>query len=401
MSLFGFKPEKYRSDFQLLADSKYVYLDNACMTLKPKHVIEKINEYYTKYPACGGRSSHSLGEQVDAALARSRDQVRKFINASRSEEIIFTRNTTESINLVAHGLALRKGDAVIISDKEHNSNLLPWLQLVKEKGIKLLTCSTTENGLNIEEFNGLLSKNVKLVSIVHTSNVDGTTNPVKEIIDKAHKKNVKVLIDAAQSAPHQPIDVRALDVDFLAFSGHKLLGPTGTGVLYGKYTCLEVLAPLIIGGGTVTNTTQTSYELDDLPMRLEAGLQDYAGLIALGEACAYLMRIGLSTIEKHEQKLNALATSLLDKISKVTIIGPHDSTKRGGIISFSIKGMDSLNVARLLSSQKILVRGGMHCAHAWFNKHKLSGSVRASFYFYNTEEDVHRFVQAVESIARL
>ncbi len=401
MSLFGFKPEKYRSDFQLLADSGYVYLDNACMTLKPKHIIDKINEYYVKYPACGGRSSHVLGEQVDAALARSRDQVRKFINASRSEEIIFTRNTTESINIVAHGLKLRKGDAVIVSDKEHNSNLLPWLRLVEEKEIEVLICPTTDNGFDLEEFNSLLSKNVKLVSIVHTSNVDGTTNPIKEIITKAHKKNVKVLVDAAQSAPHQPIDVRSLDVDFLAFSGHKLLGPTGTGVLYGKYACLEALTPLIIGGGTVTNTTQTSYELDGLPMRLEAGLQDYAGLIALGEACAYLMRIGVSTIERHEHKLNTLATSLLDKLPNVTIIGPHDPTKRGGIISFTIKNMDSLNAARLLSSQKILVRGGMHCAHAWFNKHKLSGSVRASFYLYNTEEDVHRFVRAVEQIANL
>lgn len=399
--IFGYNVEKIRKDFPSI-NEKEIYLDNACMSLKPSSVINTMNDYYTTFPACAGRSSHALAEKVENALQQARETVQHFLHARSTEEIVFTRNATESINLFARGLALKRGDEVIVSDKEHNSNLIPWIRLVKEKGIVLKVIESNEdNTFSLENLKKKLTSRTKVISLAHTSNLDGVTNPVEEITRAAHAHNALVMIDAAQSAPHTPLDVQKIGCDFLVFSGHKLLGPTGTGVLYGKKESLAQLTPLISGGGTVTSSTYDSFVEEKSPARFEAGLQDYAGIIGLGAACLYLKKIGLKNIEKHEQKLNVLATELLLKNPSIEIIGPRDAHQRAGILSFSIQGLDPLNVARMLSSQKIYVRGGMHCVHSWFNAKKIKGSVRASFYLYTTEEEVKRFVDSVAQISSL
>lgn len=399
--MFSYNVEKIRKDFPSL-NEKEIYIDNACMSLKPQQVLDAMNTYYQEFPTCAGRSSHALAEKVENAVYTARTAVQQYIHARSPEEIVFTRNTTESINLVARGLALHKGDEVIVSDKEHNSNLIPWIRLVKEKGIVLCVIpSNADNTFSLEEFKKKLTTKTKLVSIVHISNLDGVTNPIREITRIAHAHHVPILIDAAQSAPHTPLDVREIDCDFLAFSGHKMLGPTGTGVLYGKKEALIRLAPLTSGGGTVTSSTYHSFVEETGPARFEAGLHDYAGIIGLGAACTYLKKIGLKSIEKHERTLNALATKLLSQEKKIEILGPRDPEKRSGIISFTFPGLDPLNIARMLSSHQIYVRGGMHCVHSWFTARNIKGSVRASFYLYNTEQEVKAFTETVHQISAL
>ncbi len=399
--IFGYNVKKIREDFPILS-KQILYFDNACMSLKPIQVIEKIREYYTEYTACAGRSSHKLASKVEEEVAKSREEIKNFISSKYSSEIIFTRNTTEGINLVANSIGLKSGDEIIISDKEHNSNLLPWLKLRKD-GIKVKVAeSSADNAFNIENFKSSFSEKTKLVSVVHTSNLDGVTNPIKEIAKITHKNNALLLVDAAQSVPHKEVNVGDLDADFLAFSGHKMLGPTGTGVLYGKKELLEKMEQFIIGGETVIDSTYDSYRMEELPMKFEAGLQDYAGIIGLGEACRYLKRIGLKRIEEHEIKLNKLITELLAGNEKISIIGPGEAEKRGGIFSFNINGMDPPYVSRMLDASKsIMTRGGAHCVHSWFNKHNIKGSVRASLYIYNTEEEAQIFAEEVKKIARM
>lgn len=399
--IFGKSLEKAREDFDILK-RKIIYFDSACMSLKPKQVIEKMNEYYKEYPACAGRSSHKLSARLEEELLKAREEVRKFIDADSREEIIFTRNTTEGINLVANCLKLKEGDEIIISDKEHNSNLIPWLKLKKTKGIKLIICkSNSDNTFDIENFKKCFSDRTKLVSIVHVSNLDGVENPVEEIVRVAHGKNVLVMIDGAQSVPHRKVNVRKLGVDFLAFSGHKMLGPSGTGVLYGKKELLEKMEQFIVGGETVMNSTYEDYVPEKLPMKFEAGLIDYSGIIGLGEACRYLKKIGLDKIEEHELKLNRIVTEGLKNESKIEVIGPKDAELRGGIFSFNIKGIEPNHVSRILSASKnIATRGGAHCVHSWFNAHNLKGSCRASFYLYNTEEEAREFVSEVKKLLK-
>ena len=399
--IFGYDAGKYRKDFPMLS-KPIIYFDNACMSLKPLQVMEKMNEYYREYTACGGRSAHRLAAKVEEEMDNSRNELKKYINARSAKEVIFTRNTTEGINIVANSLGLKQGDEVIMSDREHNSNLLPFLRM-KSKGIKIkFTKSNPDNTFNLENFKENFSSGTKLVSIVHSSNVDGVTNPIKEIVKIAHKNNALVLVDAAQSAPHKELDVMDLGADFLAFSGHKMLGPTGTGVLYGKKELLEKMDQFLIGGETVTDTTYDDYKMEELPMKFEAGLQDYAGLIALGEACRYLKKIGLKKIAEHEIKLNKVITESLAANEKISIIGPKEVEKRGGIFSFNIEGKDPHHVSKMFDVSKgIMTRSGMHCVHSWFNAHNLKGSVRASLYLYNTEEETQIFVDEVKKIARL
>ena len=399
--IFKYNVEKIREDFPVLSKS-IIYFDSACMSLKPKQVIDKINEYYNEYPGCAGRSSHKLASRVEEEVAKARNEVKNFINAKYDSEIIFTRNTTEGLNLVANSFGLKKGDEIIISDKEHNSNLLPWLKL-KEKGIKVVVVdSNDDNTFNLENFRNSFTSNTKLVSVVHVSNLDGVENPIKEIAQITHQNNALLLVDAAQSAPHKELDVRKLDVDFMAFSGHKMLGPTGTGVLYGKKELLEKLDQFIVGGETVIDSTYQDYKKEELPMRFEAGLQDYAGIIGLGEACRYLKKIGLKKVADHETKLNKMITEALVDNEKIELIGPKEAEKRGGIFSFNIKGMDMHHVARMLDKSKsIMTRSGAHCVHSWFNKHNMKGSVRASLYLYNTEEEVKLFVEEIKKILEL
>lgn len=397
--------DKIRADFNILKGENGlvpVYLDSACMSLKPKSVIEVMDNYYLNYPACAGRSSHKLGDKVTKKIKETRQIVAKFINAKNENEIIFTRNTTEGINLLANSLGFQKGDVILISDKEHNSNLVPWLLLRDKVGIVVkIIPSNTDGSFNLDNFKTLVS-GAKLVSIVHTSNLDGATNPAKEIIEIAHKNNTLVFLDAAQSIPHQKIDVQDLDVDFLAFSGHKMLGPTGTGVFYGKYELLEKLEPFMVGGDTVEFSSYDSYKMLEAPDKFEAGLQDYAGIIGLGEAVKYLSQFDYKDIKEHELKLNSYITEELKKIPQIKIIGPRDAKDRSGIINFYIEDTDMHKFAIMLNEMaNISIRSGQHCVHAWFNDKKIYNSARVSLYLYNTMEDAEAFITNLNKILKI
>jgi len=399
--IFGYNVEKIRQDFPMLS-KPIIYFDNACMSLKPMQVISKINEYYKEYTACAGRSAHRLASRVEEEIDKSRNEVKSLINARHSSEIVFTRNTTEGINLAANSIGLNNGDEIVISDKEHNSNLIPWLKL-RKNGIKVVVAeSNKDNTFNLENFRKSFTSKTKLVSIVFTSNLDGATNPVKEIARISHQNGALIMVDAAQSAPSMEIDARKLDVDFMAFSGHKMLGPTGTGVLYGKKELLENMEQFIVGGETVADSTYNNYKMEEAPMKFEAGLQDYSGIIGLGEACRYLKKIGLRNISEHEKKLNKAITESLIREEKISIIGPAEHEKRAGIFSFNIDGVDPHNAAKILDASKnIMTRSGAHCVHSWFNKHNLKGSVRASLYLYNTEEEAKIFVDEIKKIIKM
>ena len=400
--IFGYNVDKIRQEFPILK-KPIIYFDNACMSLKPKQVIDKINEYYTSYTACSGRSSHKFANEVGVQVAKSRNEVRKLINAKLTEEIIFTRNTTEGINLVANSFGLEKGDEIIISDKEHNSNLLPWLRLKEKIGIKVIVVdSNLDNTFNLENFEKCFSNKTRLVSVAHTSNLDGVTNPIKDIAEVTQQKNALLLVDGAQSVPGKEVDVKALGIDFLSFSGHKMLGPTGIGVLYGRIDLLEKLDQFIVGGETVIDSTYNDFKLEKLPNRLEAGLQDYTGIIGLSEACKFLKKVGLKKIENHGIKLNKLSTEALVNNENIELIGQLEPEKRSGIFSFNIKGKDMHHVSRILDTSKnIMTRSGAHCVHSWFNKHEMKGSVRASLYLYNTAEEVQVFVDEIKKIIKL
>lgn len=388
--MFFFNPEKYRKDFPVL-QKKIIYMDSSCVSLKPTQVVDEMNKYYNEYPACGGRSNHRLGVQVTNAIEESRKKASNFFN-SKKDEIVFTKNTTESINILANSLGLKKGEKVLISNKEHNSNLVPWQVLAKNKGINLEFYEFD----NHESF----SKKVigaRLASFVNTSNLDGSSQDVKELTRIAHESGAKVMIDGAQSAPHKEINVKKIGAEFYAASGHKMLGPSGTGILYGKREELESLNQFITGGETVKDTTYESHEIEDVPHRFEAGLQNYAGIIGLGAAFDYLNKVGLNNIQKFETKLNKIMTDELKNIKELSILGPEDPEKRSGIVSFNIKGIDPHDIAlQLDSQQKIMIRSGYHCCHSWFNANNIKGSARASLYFYNTEDEVRKFVETLK-----
>lgn len=398
--------QKIRRDFPALQkkwNGKYpIYFDNACMTLKPKLVIEAMNEYYNEYPVCGGRSIHKMAKKVDEKVTESREKLQKFLGASLPEEIIFTRNTTEGINLIANSMDFKKGDLVLTTDREHNSNLIPWQVQSHKRGIKhIVVYSNPDNTFNLPDFEELFNKNknVRLVSMVHTANLDGYTIPAKEIIKIAHDHGALVMFDGAQSAPHKTVDVKTLDVDFFALSVHKMAGPTGMGVLYGKQQLLEEIAPFIVGGDTVSDTTYDGAKFLPPPEKFEAGLQNYAGIIGSGAAVDYLRGVGLSNIEEHEIRLNTIITRGIKDMPGLKIIGPQEPNLRGGIISFTVglpKGGDAHDIALILDeTENIEVRSGAFCVHSWFNYRKCEAAVRASLYLYNTEDEAKKFVDTL------
>lgn len=398
--------KKIRRDFPALWkkwNGKYpVYFDNACMTLKPKPVIDAMNEYYTEYPVCGGRSIHKMAKKVDEKVTESREKFWKFLGASCSEEIIFTKNTTEGLNLVSNAMDFKNGDVVLTTDREHNSNLVPWQVQAHKRGIKhVIVHSNPDNTFDLDAFSGLFDKNniVRLVSMVHTANLDGYTIPVKEIIKIAHDHGALVMLDGAQSAPHKHVDVKALDVDFFALSVHKMAGPTGMGVLYGKHHLLEELAPFIVGGDTVSDTTYEGAKFLPPPEKFEAGLQNYAGIIGSGAAVDYISGVGMSNIEDHEKRLNTIITRGIKDLPGLKIIGPGEPDLRGGIISFTVelpKGGDAHDIALILDeTENIEVRSGAFCVHSWFNYRKCEAAVRASLYLYNTEEEARKFIDVL------
>ena len=392
-----------RKDFPILHDNKVVYFDTACQSLRPTQVIEAVREYYSDYPACSGRSMHKLAAKVTDKCADARTLMAKFLGTAKPEEIIFMRNTTEGINLVANALDWQPGDAVLISGKEHNSNLIPWQMLVKSKGIQLKVIPPKTDGtFDLEGYEKLLDKSVKLVSLGYSSNLDGVTIPAEKIIKLAHKNGSLVLLDAAQTAPHYQINARGLDVDFLALSGHKMLGPSGTGVLYGKKKLLDSLHPFMVGGETVASSTYDTCEFLPVPERFEAGLQDYAGIIGLGEAAKYLQKVGFDAIQKQEAELTKAIHAGIAGLPGLHIIGPQDPSLRGGITTFYFDGIDSHRVALMLDQMaSICVRSGQHCVHSWFNANNIKGSVRASVYFYNTLDEVAIFVENLQKIRKV
>jgi cysteine desulfurase/selenocysteine lyase len=398
--------QKIRFDFPALWkkwNNKYpIYFDNACMTLKPKQVMDAMNEYYNEYPVCGGRSLHKMAKKVDEKVCEAREKVQKFLGASYPEEIIFTRNTTEGLNLVASSLELKRGDVVLTTDREHNSNLIPWQIQAHKRGIKhMVVYSNPDNSFNLPQFHEIMSKNknVKLVSMVHTANLDGYTIPAKEIIKIAHDHGALVMLDGAQSAPHKPVDMKALDVDFFALSVHKMAGPTGMGVLYGKHDLLSELSPFIVGGDTVIDTTYDGAKFLPPPEKFEAGLQNYAGIIGSGAAIDYLNNIGLSNVEEHERRLNTIITKGIKNMPGLKIIGPEEPELRAGIIAFTVelpKGGDAHDIALVLDeTENIEVRSGAFCVHSWFNYRKCDAAVRASLYLYNTEEEARKFIDVL------
>jgi cysteine desulfurase / selenocysteine lyase len=399
--------KKIRQDFPILQEESgkkpIIYFDTACQSLRPKQVVEAVNQYYLKFPACGGRSMHHLAAEVTRSCDQARAAVAKFLNAAKKEEIVFTRNTTEGINLVANSLDLQKDDVVLITDKEHNSNLIPWQIMAKRKGIIYkIVPSRADNSLDMDEYERLLDKKVKLVSFGFTSNLDGVTIPAAEVIKKAHANGSLVMLDAAQTAPHHKINVKELGVDFLAFSGHKMLGPSGTGVLYGKYQLLEQMDPFLVGGDTVAWSTYDTCEFLPPPEKFEAGLQDYSGIMGLGAAVKYLQDIGFDAIQKQELLLNEYLTAEIKNIPNLHLIGPADAKLRGGVVTFYIEGIDSHRIALMLDQMaNIQVRSGQHCVHSWFNAHQIKGSVRASIYFYNTQDEAAQLVTGLQKIRKV
>jgi len=393
-----------RNDFPFLALHKdIIYMDNACMSLRPQVVLAAMEKYYVELSACSGRSNHRLARKVEEEVDTARIKVQRLIGARDKREVVFVRNTSEALNLVAHSLNLKAGDVVLTSDKEHNSNLVPWLKLRDKAGVVYQVVPSLEDGtFDLEALEKLLTKKVKLVSLVHTSNVDGVSFPVKEVAALAHRVGAKVMVDAAQSVPHQRIDARDLDVDFLAFSAHKMMGPSGMGVLYGKLEALEALEAFMVGGDTVEYTRYDEFKLLPVPEKFEAGLQNYAGMMGTGAAAEYLMQLDPDVIHEHEVKLNRMITAGIEDIPKLHILGPKAAKEKGGIVSFYIEGKDPHQISLMLDeSAGIMVRSGQHCVHSWFHARGISGSVRASLYAYNTIEEAEKLVEQIQLVSEI
>ena len=434
--------EKYRADFPSLGKHRNgkppVYFDNACTTLVPQAVIDAQTAYYTDYPGCGGaRSRHWFSREVQARMAGdaesgiigARQIIQDFINAASEKEIIFTQNTSHAINLVALGFEFLPGDRVLVTDREHNSNLVPWLRRQKKGEVEVdVLFSPPDGPFDLDRLEEKLKTGkIKLVSFGFTSNLTGYTLPAKKIIDLSHQYGAKVLLDGAQTVPHQKVDVQALDVDFLAFSIHKMCGPRGVGVLYGKKSLLETdladptadpaMAPVILGGGTVHDSTYEDFRLLGAPDAYEAGIQNYPGLIASGAAVTYLEQIGMGRIAEHEIMLNRFLTRELladyGDTGWFTILGPGDTALRGGILSFEIKRPNAVGLAREMDAKNnIMVRDGLFCVHSYLNHLYGRGWTRpqmpseqkmvyrVSLYLYNTLAECRLFLRTLNRILK-
>lgn len=388
--------ENIRKDFPMV--DELIYFDNACISLKPRQVIERVDEYYNEYPVCGGgRSSHSLSTGLARRIQKGRKALADLLNADKKEEIVFTKNTTEAINLVARGLGLEKDDVVMTTDKEHNSNHVPWIKLRENEGVGFERVPSTEEGrFDIERFKDMMNDDVELVSMYHTSNLDGTSIPAKVVAQVAHDHDALFLLDGAQSVPHREVDVKKIGADLLTFSVHKMVGPTGVGVLYGRQELLEELEPLIYGGGGVRDSNYEGVTLQSSPAKFESGLQNYSSLCAVEESVRYLQDIGLDEIEKHEIRLNEIVTERLK--DKVNLLGPEEPEERSGIFNFWIEKLGSHEISLMLEEKNILTRSGTQCVHPWYNAQGIEGGLRASFYLYNTEEEVEEFVETLEKL---
>ncbi|MES2588610.1 MAG: cysteine desulfurase [Bacteroidota bacterium] len=396
-----FSVREIREDFpalrQLIYGKNLIYFDNGATSQKPQYVLDAINRYYSKNNANIHRGVHHLSQQATSDYEDSRKFIASYLNANSSDEIIFTKGTTDGINLVAYsyGELLKEGDEIIISTMEHHSNIVPWQMLCQRKKCVLKVIPITKKGdLMMDEYEKLLSSKTKLVAVTHISNTLGTINPIKEIIEKAHAVGAKVLIDGAQSIQHKKIDVRELDCDFFVFSSHKVFGPTGIGVLYGKEHLLEKMPPYQGGGDMIKKVTFEKTTYNELPYKFEAGTPHIAGGICLGKALEYVNQFNIEDIEKHEMMLADYAQDLLSTFEDMNIIG--ESKRKTSVVSFIIDDVHPFDLGTLLDKQGIAVRTGHHCTQPLMDFYKIPGTVRASFAFYNTKEEIDVFIAAVE-----
>lgn len=382
-----------------------VYLDSAATSQKPTSVIETMADYYRKMNANIHRGVHTLAEEATAAYETARLKVADFIGATTSQEIIFTRNTTESINLVAKTWGqtnLNPGDVILLTEMEHHSNLVPWQMLAAEKQLQLEFVPVNDQGaLDLTEYERLLSLQPRLVSFTHMSNVLGTINPAMEMIQAARKAGAVTLLDAAQSIPHLAVNVKDLDVDFLAFSAHKMLGPTGIGVLWGRKNLLEAMPPFLGGGDMIKKVFLRSFSANDLPHKFEAGTPAIAEAIGLGSAIDYLQKIGMNAVLAHEQMITAYALEKLTEISGLKPLGPQNALLKGGVIAFTLDGIHPHDVAQILDSRGIAVRAGHHCAMPLHEILQAEASTRASFYIYNDKQDVDRLIEGLHKVKQV
>lgn len=399
----AFDVRAIRQDFPILHQEVHgrplVYLDNAASSQKPRAVIEAVDRYYRSDNANVHRGIHTLSERASQAYEKARRKVARFIHARSAKEVIWTRNTTESINLVAYSWGranIGPGDEILLTEMEHHSNLIPWQLLAEEKGATLRFIRVTDDGLlDLDDLDELLTQRTKLVSLVHMSNVLGTVNPVAEITRRAHAVGAKVLLDGAQSVPHLPVDVQALDCDFLAFSGHKMCGPTGIGVLYGKRELLEEMPPFLGGGDMIKEVYLDSASWNELPFKFEAGTPSIAQAIGLGVAVDYLNETGMEAIHRHEQDVVRYALEALSQVEGLVIYGPP-AEMRGGVTTFNVPGVHPHDLATILDSEGIAIRAGHHCAQPLMRRYNVPATARASFYLYNTADEVDALIRGLD-----
>jgi len=405
-------PYKIREDFPILKrkinNHPLIYFDNAATTQKPKQVIEVIKEFYENYNANVHRAIHTLSQESSELYENAHEEVAKFINADGMEEIIFVRGTTEAINLVAYAWGLQnleREDEVLVTLMEHHSNIVPWEILSKIKGFHVKYVEINDDGtFNYKSFENAISHKTKIVCLSHVSNVTGVINDVKRVAKIAHEYGALVLVDGAQSVPHLPVDVKDLDIDFLAFSGHKMLGPTGIGALYGKRVILEEMEPFHGGGSMIkevtfdTMTRRCSFSLNGLPWKFEAGTPNVCGGVGLMAAVRYLNDLGMENVREHEEILTEYTIRRMQECEKVQIYGPEDASLKCGILPFGVEGLSSHDVALFLDSYGIMIRSGFHCAQPLHEKFRLKSSARASFYIYNTHEEIDQLIEALKEI---
>ncbi|MGM0113593.1 cysteine desulfurase [Enterococcus sp. DIV0187] len=387
--------------FQEVNDEPFVYLDNAATTQKPTQVLDVLRHYYEHDNANVHRGVHTLAERATADYENSREKVRAFINAKETAEVLFTRGTTTGLNWLARSYGdafIKEGDEIVISYMEHHSNIIPWQQLVERKGAVLRYLPLTDQGfIDMTAAKDIINEKTAIVSLAYVSNVLGVINPIKELAEMAHANNAVMIVDGAQAAPHMVVDVQALDADFFAFSGHKMCGPTGIGVLYGKRQWLEQMEPVEFGGEMIDFVNLFDSTWKELPWKFEAGTPNIAGAIALGAAVDYLNEIGMENIHRYEQELVDYVLPKLHEIDGITTYGPQDPKHHTGVIAFNLDGIHPHDVATALDMEGIAVRAGHHCAQPLMNYLNLPATARASFYFYNTKEDADRLIEAIQA----
>ena len=383
---------------QIVNDEPLVYLDNAATTQKPLKVLAAIKDYYENDNANVHRGVHTLAERATEKYEAAREKVRQFINAKSTKEVLFTRGTTTSINWVAQfaGQILKTGDEIVISIMEHHSNIVPWQEVAKKTGAILKFVYLKDGQLDMDDLRKKITNQTKFVSIAHVSNVLGTINPVEEITKIAHEHGAYMVVDGAQSTPHMAIDLQKMDVDFFAFSGHKMMGPTGIGVLYGKEELLNQFEPVEFGGEMIDFVYESHSTWTELPWKFEAGTPNIAGAIALGAAIDYIQELGIDQIHQHEIELIDYLMPKLQEIEGLKIYGPKDNVKRGGLIAFNIEGLHPHDVATALDMEGVAVRAGHHCAQPLLNYLETPATARASFYLYNTKADCDKLVEALK-----